>query len=135
MDVVAQPALEELDIAEHAVVLRDRHVVFGGGEVRLDDLLGLGAGRGLGEGRDLQELVDRRRLRRLLSEPVSLGERRDLVGVDPIDQPVEMLAQSRVGARAVGRFEQHFDGAVELDSRAVQVSQAKLALAGQEVLL
>ncbi len=46
-----------------------------------------------------------------------------------------MLAQPGVGPRAVRRLEQHFDGAVEFDSRAVEVAQFELALAGQKPLL
>ena len=35
------------------------------------------------------------------------------VGADAVDQPVEMLADARLGPGAVRRFEQHVDGAVE----------------------
>ena len=46
--------------------------------------------------------------------PSPCGERLHLVGADPIDQPIEMLADARLGPPAVGRLEQHVDGAVEL---------------------
>ena len=46
------------------------------------------------ERRDLQQLVDRRRLVLLLGEAVALRERRHLVRVDAIDQAIEVLAQS-----------------------------------------
>ena len=84
--------------------------------------LGVGAGRR--EGRDLQELVDRRRLVLLFGEAVPLGERGDFVRVDPVDQAVEVLAHPRVGAGAVGGFEQDVDGAVELGPRAVRGGRA-----------
>ncbi len=64
-------------------------------------------GARLRERRDLRAARRSTPARILLGEAVALGERRDLVGVDAIDQPVEMLAQAGVGPRAVGRFEQH----------------------------
>ena len=96
--------------------------MLGRGKVRLDRLFRLGPGRGLGKRRNLQELVDRGGFGSLLGEPVALRECRDFVGVNPIDQPVEVLAKTGVGPRSVRRLEQHFDGAVEFDSRAIEVA-------------
>ena len=47
-------------------------------------------------------------------KPSPVGQRPHFVGADPVDQPVEMLADPRLGPAAVGRLEQHVDGAVEL---------------------
>ena len=75
-------------------------------EVGLDRRLGRGVGGRRGEGgRVLQDLVDRRRFVLLLREAVALGERGDFVGVDAVDQAVEVLAHPGVGARAVRGFE------------------------------
>ena len=43
---------------------------------------------------------------RLLREPVALRQRRHLVGVDAIDQPIEMIPEPRIGPGAVRRLEQ-----------------------------
>ena len=105
-------------------------------EVRLDGRLRRRVGGGRGEGRRvLQDLVDRRRFVLLFGEAVALGERRDFVGVDAIDQPIEVLAQPRVGAGAVRRFEQNVDGLVELLAGLVEVAGLELALAGVEMTL
>ena len=96
---------------------------------------GLGRRRRLGERRDLQQLVDRRRLVLLFGEAVALRERRHLVGVDAVDQPVEVLAQPRVGPGAVRRLEEDVDRPVELRPRPIEVPELQLALAGVEMLL
>ena len=104
--------------------------------VVLDGLFDLRAGqRRRQRRRQREQLVDRRRLVLLLREPVAVGERLHLVGADPIDQPVEMLADARLGAAAVGRFEQDVHGLVELLPRRFDVPELELALAGLEMLL
>ena len=57
------------------------------------------------------------------------------MGVDAVDQPVEVLAHPGVGPGAVGRLEQDVDGAVELDPRALEMAELQLALAGFEMVL
>ena len=47
-------------------------------------------------------------------KPSPVASARLLEHADAIDQAVEVLAQPRVGAGAVGRFEQRVEGAVEL---------------------
>ena len=66
-------------------------------------------------------------------KPSPVGQRLDFVGADPIDEPIEMLADPRLGAAAVGRLEQHVDRAVELLLGRLDVAQLELRLAGFEV--
>ena len=84
---------------------------------------------------DRQQLVDRGRFGLGFREAVALSERGDLVRVDAVDQPIEMLPHPGVGPRPVRGLEQHVNGAVELDPGAVEVAQLELAFAGVEVLL
>jgi hypothetical protein len=135
LDVVAQAALKELDVREHAVVLRNRYVVLGRGEVVLDRLLGCRVGGRLGERGDLEELVDRRRLGLLFGEPVALREGGHFVRVDAIDQPIEVFAQARLGPGPVRRFEQDVHRAIEFGPRAFEMADLELALPSQEMLL
>ena len=95
---------------------------------------GSGSG-GVKRRRHRQQLVDRRRLVLLFGEPVAVGERLDLVGADPIDQPIEVLANARLGAAAVRRLQQHADRLVELDARALDVTELELPLTGLEMLV
>ena len=62
----------------------------------------VGAGRF--EGRRSQQVVDRRRLGSSFPRIRRPGERRELDGADALDQAVEVLADARLGPRAVGRF-------------------------------
>ena len=135
LDIVAKPPLEKLDVGQHPIVLRNRHVVFRGREVRLDGFLGGGPGRRLRERRNREERVDGRGFGSLFREPVALGEGRHFVGVDPVDQPVEMFPEPGVASRPVGRFEEQFDRPVELGSCLLEVPELQLALAGEEMLL
>ncbi len=129
-----EPSLQQLDRRQHAVVLRNVDVVRRARQVVLDRGRGFG-GRGRGRERgDLQQLVDRCRFVLLLRESVALRERRDFVGVDAIDEPVEVLAEPRIGPGAVGGLEQDVDGAVEFGARAFEVADLQLAFAGFEVL-
>ena len=113
-DEVVQPALEQLDVGEHPLVQRNRDVVAGRSPDRTGHgLCQLAAPWRPERRRQRQQLVDRRRLVLLLGEPVALGQRLDLVGADAIDEPIEVLPDARLGPRAVGRFEQHVDGAIE----------------------
>ena len=91
--------------------------------------------RGVERRRQRQQFVDRRRLVLLFGEAVAFGERPDLVGADPIDEPVEMLANPRFGSAAVGRLEQDVDGAIEFLTRGIDVPELELALAGLEVAI
>ena len=68
-------------------------------------------------------------------KPSPVGERPHLVGADAVDQPVEMLADPRLGAGAVRRLEQHVDGAVELLLRRLDVALLELLLAGLEIAI
>ena len=105
-------------------------------EIRLDRLGQLGrGGRRAERGGYRQQLVDRRRLVLLLGEPVALGQRPHFIGADAIDQAIEMLADARLGPRAVGRFEQHVDGAIELLLGGVEVPLLELRLARLEVVV
>src|SRR5205807_7663303 len=54
------------------------------------------------------------------------------VGADSVDQPIEVLTDARLGARAVARFEQDVDGSVELLFGPFDVAQLELFLAGFE---
>ncbi len=69
------------------------------------------------------------------TKPSPCASAEHFVGVDPIDQPIEMLPQPRVGAGAVGRFEQHVYRPIEVAARALEVAHLQFALAGFEVLL
>ena len=103
-------------------------------QVRRDRLGGLPRRKRRRERRRLrQQLVDRGRFVSLLAEAVSLGERRHLVGVDPVDQPVEMLPQTSIGPRTVRRLEQHLDRGIERFPRFVEVPGLQLPLAGLEM--
>ena len=72
----------------------------------------------------------RRRLVFLLGEPVAFGQRPDLVGADAVDQPVEMLADPRLGAPAVRRLEQHVDAWLNSCLARFDVAELELPLAG-----
>ena len=135
LDVLAQPALEQLDVRVDARVLRDRDVVLGGFQVRLHDRRRLGIRGRLREGGDLEQLVDRCRLVLLLGEAIALGQRCHLLCVDSVHQTVEMRAEAGVGPRAVRRLEQDVQRAVELASGAIEMPDLELALAGVEMLL
>ncbi len=134
-DVVAQASPEQLDIGEHPLVFRNRNVVEVGGEIFPDRLGGRLVGGRPGEGRDLQQLVDCRGFVLLFDEAVALREGQHFEGVDPIDQPIEMLPQPRIGPGPVGRFEQHVHRPIEVAARALEVAHLQLTLAGFEVLL
>src|SRR5207237_7211893 len=68
-------------------------------------------------------------------EPVALRERGDLVSVDPVDEPIEMFAQARIGPSAIRRFEQDFHRAIELDAGRFEVPRLQLTLTGLEMPL
>ena len=104
-------------------------------QVRLDRLFGAGRRFRLRKRRDLQNFVDRGGLGLRLGESIALRQGRHFVGVDPVDQPIEVLAHPRVGAGAVGRFQQDVNGPVELDPRAIEMTHLQLALAGVEMCL
>ena len=130
LDEVVKTALKQLDVRQHPLVERDGDVVDDGLEIRLDRLGQLGRGGRRPERRRLgQQLIDRRRLVLLFREAVALGQRLHFVGADAVDQTIEMLADARLGPRAVGRFEQNVDGAVELHLRRVEMPLLELALA------
>jgi hypothetical protein len=105
-------------------------------EVGLDRRRRGRVGRGSGEGRRiLQELVDRRRFVFLFREGIALGERRHVIGVDAIDEAVEVFPEPRIGARSVRRFEQDADGAVEFFARLVEMAGVQFLFARLEVPL
>ena len=133
---VVQPPLEQLDVRQNALVQRDRNVVLGLLEVGLDCLFQLfRRGRRAERRRKSEQLVDRRRLVLFLGETVAGRERANLVGADPIDQTIEVLADARFCARAVRRFEQHVHCAVEFLFGRLDVSLLQLFLAGFEMRL
>ena len=89
-----------------------------------------GLGRRGFEGLDREQRVDGRRLGLGFGEAVAGGQRRLLEHADAVDQAVEVLAQPRVGAGAVRRFEQRVERAVELRLGALEVAEREL-LAGR----
>ena len=95
----------------------------------------LRGGRGRLERGNGQELVDRRRLRRLLREPVALGQRGDFVGADAFDQTVVLLPDSRLGSRAAGPFQENLEGSIEGGLCGVEMTRLELFPAVFEVLL
>ena len=135
LDETAEPALKQLDVAEHPGVERNGDVVRGQREVGFDGGRERRRRRFLGGRGQVEQRVDGRRLARLLREAIAFGERRDFKRADAIDQPIELLAQPRFGARAARRGQQHIDGAVELDAGAIEVADLQLALAGKIVFL
>ena len=89
---LAKPALEQLHVAEDAVVQRDRNVVSGFLKVGLDVF---GGARRWRRGIEREELVDRGRFGDLLGETVAGGQRGQLERGNAIDQPVEVFADAR----------------------------------------
>ncbi len=65
---------------------------------------------------DGQQLVDRRRLRCLLREPVALRQRGHFVGADALDQAVVLFPDPRLGSRAARPFQEDFQGSIEMRS-------------------
>ena len=92
-------------------------------------------GVGLREGRNRQDLVDRRGLGLRFREAVALRQRGDLVGVDAVDEAIEVLPHPRVGPGAVWRLEEHIDRPIELDAGALEMTELQLALTGREMVL
>ena len=62
----------------------------------------------------------------LFGEAVALGKRLHVEGADPIDQAVEVFANSRLGPSAVGRFNQQVEGPIELLLRRLGVAEGQL---------
>jgi hypothetical protein len=81
-----------------------------------------------------EQFVDRRRFVLLFGEPVALGERRHLVGADPLDEAIEVLPDSRLGAGAIGRFQQYVERSIEFCLGLIEVTVLERALAGFEAL-
>ena len=135
LHVVVEPAVQEFDGGQDLRVLRDGDIVLGGGQVGLDRFFGRCLGGGPREGGNRQDLVDRGGLVLRFREAVALGERSNLVGVDPVDQAIEMLPHPGVGPGAVGRLEEHVDGTVELGAGALEMAEFQLSLAGGEMVL
>ena len=134
-DVVAKPALQQLDGGQDLRILREwgrRARSRRGPALTASSVGGLASGFGKVA---IVRISSIEAGSVFVREAVALRERRDLVGVDPIDQPIEMLAHPRIGPGAVGRLEQHVDGAVELDAGALEVSQLQLAFTGGEMVL
>ena len=73
-----------------------------------------------------EQFVDRGRLVLLFGESVACGKRPHFVGADPIDEPIEMFPDARLGPRAVGRFEQHVHRPIELLLRRFDVTLLEL---------
>jgi hypothetical protein len=129
-----EPALEQLDVGQDTLIEGNGHVV--GCRVGVDDVFEFGrSGRGAEGRRELQELIDRRRLVFLFRKAVAGGQRTHFVGADAIDQPVEVLADPRLGPCAVRRFEQHVDRAVEFLLRTLEVPLLELRLTGLEMAI
>ena len=102
-DEVVQASLEQLDIRQHPLVERDRNVVSAVLQVRLHGRLEIGRRRQRAKCRgQRKKVVNGGRLVLLLGEPVALSERLHFVGADPVDQAIEMLADSRLGAPPYG---------------------------------
>ncbi len=107
---VAEAALEQFHVVQHAVVQRNGNVVGRLGEVQLDGLLdGAARRRGRRKRRHLQQLVDRRRFRRLLGESVALLERQRFVSRDAIDEPIEVRPELRIDPGALRCIEQEIE--------------------------
>ena len=130
---LAQPALEQLDVAEYAVVGRDRNVV------RRELQVGL---HRLGRGRlrrarfeclDGQQRIDRGRFRLGLREPVARRERRLFEDADAIDEPIEVLAQPGIPAGAVRRLEQGIERPIEFSLGAQEVADREFLAACLEM--
>ena len=133
---LTEPALEQLDVAQHAVVGRDRNVV--GGRLR---------GRPAPP-QPWRAWASRTRTVSMASS-ASIAAGSDLVSEKP--SPVASAACSRtlmrstrrskcsrsraVAARAVGRLEQRVERAVELDLGAFEVAERQLLLAGLEMAI
>ena len=128
---LAQPALEELDIAQHPIVGRDRNVVARStsrSACTASAVAGLG---GVGfKGFDREQRVDGGRLGLGFREAVAGGQRRLLEHADAVDQPIEMLTQARIRAGAVRRFQQRVERAIELGLGALEVPEREFLLAG-----
>jgi len=131
-----QSALKQLNERQHPLVQRDRQIVARVLEVGRDSGFELGTCRRFGErGRHGQQFVDRRRLVMLLRKPVALRERLHFVRADAVDEAIEVLADTRLGASAVRRLEEQIDGPIELLTRGFDVTELQLALTGSEELI
>jgi len=131
LDERTQATLEQLDVPEHALVHRDRHVVFVLREV------GLHGRRNrrrrdsarLGGVAQREQFVDGCGFGRFLREAVASRERGDFERADAIDEPIELRAQPRLHARAARRVQEDVDRVVELVPGLFEVAQIKIALA------
>src|SRR5262249_27466158 len=85
--------------------------------------------------RQREQLVDGGRLVFLFRKPVAGCERPHFVGADPVDEAVELLADARLGARAVRRLEEHVYRAVEFLFCSLDVPLLELPLARLEVTI
>ena len=133
LEVALQSTAEQLDVLENLGVLRDVDVVKRLLQIGRDGLLCFFGCRRLLERGDGQEVVDGRRLIFLFGEAITLSQRGYLVGADPFNQPVEVLANTRHRPPTVTRLQQHLEGAVELGFGHLEMTLAQFALARFEV--
>ena len=133
LQIPTQAAGKELHEGQHTRIERDVDVVVGRPEVLGDRFLCLG--RRVRERRHRQKVVNRRRLVLFLGEAVALGKRRQLGGADALDQPVVVLADTRLGPGAPWRFEENVERLVELGACAFQVTKLELGLPGLEMAI
>jgi hypothetical protein len=126
-------ALEQLDIPEHLAVERDVDIV--ARKVAGNRVLGRRRRHGRIESGNRQQLVNGGRLGLLFNEAVALRQDRELVGADPLDEPVEMQPDSRLRPGPIRRFQQNLDGEVERGFRLRQVPKGQLPLPIGEMAL
>ena len=120
---LAQPPLEQLDVAQHAIVERNRECRGRSARGRPGRFRRSPRSAPRVERRDRQQLIDRGRFGGPLGEAVAGGQRGQLERGDAIDEPIEMLADARVGPRALRRVEQHVERRVERRLRARQMAE------------
>ena len=133
LDEIVEAALEELDVGQDALVERDRDVVAGLLEIRLDRIFEVGTRGRDRRGRHRQQFVDGCRRVLLLGESIANGEGLHLVGADSVDEPVELVADARLRPTAVWRLEEDGNGGVKFLFRRIDVSEFELPLAGLEM--
>ena len=117
--------------AEHAVVERDRDVVWSSSARSVSTAAASGGGRA-----DSSVAGDRSNSASIDAgsagfsvKPSPSASVRDFERADAVDEPVELLAQARFGAGAARRRQQHVERLVELHPGAIEVADLELALA------
>jgi len=109
--------------------------VFGGREV--GGHCGLGFARRFWQGEccGLKQLVDHRRLRSSLREPVTLAQGQDLQCTDAADQAFKLHPKARLNPGALWGVEQHVHRPVKQATRGGQMSEGQFRLPSRKQLL